>query len=88
MRKIKLSGREATVIRAIDSVEGTPGLEIRQRAQMELQDAVDVINGLMDAGFVETIPPAVVHVKAETFDRMVFDVNPSYVLDLRVATRR
>lgn len=88
MRKIKLSGRETAVVRSIDYAEGTPGLEIKQRTHIELEDLVDVINGLMDAGFVETIPPSLDHVTTGTFDSTVFEINPSYTLDLRAAMRR
>ena len=87
MRKIKLSGREAAVVRSIDYTANTPGLEIRERTHMELEDLVDVINGLMDAGFVETHPPSE-RVAMEAFDATMFEVNPAYSQELRVATRR
>jgi len=87
MRKIKLSGREAAVIRSIDTTSSTPGHEIRERTHMDIEDLVDVVNGLMDAGFVETIPSSE-RVAAEAFDATMFEVNPAYTHDLRVATRR
>ena len=61
--------------------------EIRERTHMEIDDLVDVLNGLMDAGFVETIPPSE-RVNVLAFDATVFEVNPAYAQELRVATRR
>ena len=87
MRKIKLSGREAAVVRSIDYTSNTPGHEIRERTHMEVEDLVDVVNGLMDAGFVETHPPSE-RVALDAFDATLFEVNPSYAQELRVATRR
>ena len=87
MRKIKLSGREAAVVRCIDYTSNTPGLEIRERTHMELEDLVDIVNGLLDAGFMETTPPTE-RVAAEKFDTTLFEINPAYSQELRVATRR
>ena len=87
MRKIKLSGREASVIRSIDLVEGTTGREIHDRTQIPLEDLADVLNGLMDAGFVETIPPSE-KVNPAAVVETVFETNPAYNTELRTATRR
>lgn len=87
MRKIKLSGREAAVVRCIDFTSNTPGLEIRERTHMEIEDLVDIVNGLLDAGFMETFPSSE-RVVAEKFDTTLFEINPAYAQDLRVATRR
>ena len=87
MRKIKLSGREAAVVRCIDDTANTPGLEIRERTHMDVEDLVDIVNGLLDAGFMETHPPSE-RVEAAKFDTTMFEINPAYAQDLRVATRR
>jgi hypothetical protein len=87
MRKIKLSGRESSFVRCIDYTSHTSGGEIRERTHMELEDLVDVANGLMDAGFVET-QPASERVEAVAFDATLFEVNPAYAHELRLATRR
>jgi hypothetical protein len=87
MRKIKLSGREAAVVRCIDYTSNTPGLEVRERTHMEIEDLVDIVNGLLDAGFMETLPPSD-RVSAEKFDATLFEINPAYVQELRVAIRR
>ena len=56
MRDIKLSGREAAVVRAIGFAESMLGAEILDSTRMELEDVGDTLNGLIAAGFVETIP--------------------------------
>jgi hypothetical protein len=87
MRKIKLSGREAAVVRCIDYTANTPGLEIRERTHIDLEDLVDIVNGMLDAGFMETFPPSD-RVVAEKFDETLFEINPAYTQELRIATRR
>jgi hypothetical protein len=87
MRKIKLSGREAAVVRCIDPTAQTPGLEIRERTHMDLEDLVDIVNGLLDAGFAETHPPSD-RVAVEKFDTTLFEINPAYSQELRAATKR
>jgi hypothetical protein len=87
MRKIKLSGREASFVRCIDYTANTPGSEIRERTHIDLEDIVDIANGLMDAGFVETHPPSE-RVDAGAFDATLFEVNPAYAHELLAATRR
>lgn len=87
MRKIKLSGREAAVVRCIDYTSHTPGLEIRERTHIDIEDLVDIVNGLLDAGFMETNPPSE-RVAVEKFDATLFEINPAYTHELRIATRR
>ena len=50
MRSIKLTGREATVVRAIGFTESMLGAEIQDFTHMELEDVTDTLNGLMAAG--------------------------------------
>ena len=84
MRSIKLTGREATVVKAIGFTEAMLGGELQDSTKMELQDITDTLNGLMSAGFVESVPykeeiePAEVMVTA-------FEVNPGYAHDIRRA---
>ena len=56
MRHIKLSGREATVVRAIGFAEAMLGAEIHDTTHMEVEIVTDTLNGLMSAGYVESIP--------------------------------
>jgi len=87
MKKIKFSGRELAVLRAIDFSTGTTGAEIIERTHMDAEEITDILNGLLDAGFAEANPPlARVEVFAlfETF----FEINPAYVHDLRAVIAR
>ena len=56
MRQIKLTGREATIVRSIGFTESMLGAEIQDSARMELEDMTDTLNGLIAAGFVQSIP--------------------------------
>lgn len=84
MKKIKLSGREVGVLRAIDFNTGTSGAELLERTHMELDDVVDIINGLMEVGYIETMPPSG-RVAPDGFEQTQLEVNPSFVHDLREA---
>ncbi len=87
MRKIKLSGRETAILRILDFATGTPGPELLEHSHLDAEDFVDVINGLLQAGYMETDPPSE-EVTAEMIPGVMFEVNPAYAVDLRVATRR
>jgi len=87
MKKIKLSGRERTVLRAIDFATGTSGEEMLERTKLAPEDLVDVLNGLMTVGYAEMRPYAE-HTSIETLRETMFDVNPSYALQLREAMIR
>ena len=84
MKIIKLSGRERSVLRAIDFSTGTPGEEILERTRLSPEDLVDLLNGLLSAGYAEVVPYAE-STTIETVCTSVFEVNPSYVFDLRQA---
>lgn len=84
MKQIKLSGRERAVLRYIDWSTGTPGQEIMENTRIEPDDLVDVINGLMEVGYIEMVPYAD-KTTVETFREKTFEVNPSYALELRAA---
>jgi hypothetical protein len=87
MKKMKFSGRELAVLRAVDFATGTTGAEIAERTRIEPDELLDILNGLLDAGYVETIP-AVERVCAEAFEETLFEVNPAYVHELRGAIIR
>jgi DNA-binding MarR family transcriptional regulator len=87
MKKIKLSGREIHVIRSIDFSLGTLGGEIMGRTHIERGDLIDILNSLLDVGYIET-NPASERVAYDKLEETVFEVNPSYALDLKEATRR
>ena len=87
MKEIKLSGRERTVLRAIDFSTGTIGEELLDRTHLAPDDLVDVLNGLMTVGYAEMRPYGEM-TSLETFRETHFDVNPSYALQLREALVR
>ena len=87
MRQIRLTGREATVVRAIGFTEPVPGAEIQDFTRMEPEDVTDALNSLMSAGFVESIP-FYNQVEMAEMPVTMFEVNPSYVHEIKLACRR
>jgi hypothetical protein len=84
MRAIKLTGREATVVRAIGFAEAMVGAELQDNTRMELEDLTDTLNGLIAAGFVESIPYSE-EVQMAEMPGTAFEMNPAYVQELRRA---
>lgn len=87
MRNIKLTGREASVVRAIGFTEGALGSEIHEHTRMEAEDVTDALNSLISAGFVESTPFSDA-VPVSEFPATVFEVNPAYVHELKQALQR
>jgi hypothetical protein len=87
MRTIKLSGREATVVRAIGFTNSMLGAEIQDFVRMESDDVTDVLNSLMAAGFVESIPYSD-QVQLAEMPVTSFEVNPAYSHQLKRALLR
>lgn len=87
MRQIKLTGREANVVRAIGFTESMLGAEIQDFTRMESEDVTDTLNSLMAAGFVESVP-YYEQVELAEMPVTAFEVNPAYVHDLRHALVR
>lgn len=87
MRHIKLSGREATIVRAIGFTDSMVGAQIQDTTHMEAEDVTDVINGLLAAGFVESVP-YLEQIELAEMPVMAFEVNPAYVHELRQALAR
>ncbi len=93
MKPIKLTGREAAAIKAIDYTTGSTGAEIHARTHMEETELVDLLNGLAEVGYVEAYAsgsdlPLTTHVSAEAFATARFEINPSYALQLKESMRR
>ena len=53
-RIIRLNGREAAVLKSIGFGLGVTGQELQERMQMAHEDLSDVLNTLLDIGYVET----------------------------------
>jgi hypothetical protein len=87
MRHIKLSGREATVVRAIGFTEAMMGAELQDVCHMDSDDVTDTLNSLMSAGFVESVP---YYDEVQLAEMLVtaFELNPAYANDLRQALYR
>jgi hypothetical protein len=87
MRAIKLTGREASIVKAIGFTESMLGAEIQDLTRMELEDVTEAINGLIAAGFVESIPYRE-EVAMADMPAMACELNPAYVHELRQALVR
>ena len=83
MKTLKFSGRETSVLRAIDFATGTLGAEIVVKTRIDAQDALDILTALLDAGFIETNPPQNDHVQLKTFYHTIFEINPAYAHDMK-----
>ena len=87
MRVIKLTGREATVMRAIGFTESMMGAEIQDYTRMESEDVTDTLNSLMAAGFVESVPYCE-EVQLAEMPVTAFEANPAYAHELKQALSR
>ena len=87
MRQIKLTGREATIVRAIGFTESMLGTEIQDHARMESEDLTDTLNSLLAAGFVQCIPFAE-QIELAEMPVTAFEINPAYAHEIRLAIAR
>jgi hypothetical protein len=87
VRTIKLTGREASVVRAIGFTESMLGAEIQDYVRMDAEDVADTLNALMAAGLVESIP-YYEEVQLAEMPVTAFELNPAYVHQLKEALYR
>lgn len=87
MRRIKLSGRERSVVKALGFAEGARGSELLEHTQMQPDDLTDTLNALLAAGYVESKPYRD-QVSAAEMPATAFEVNPGYVHELRTTMAR
>ena len=87
MRTIKLTGREATVLRAIGFAEGMLGAELQDNTRMEPDDITDTLNGLISVGFVESVPYRE-EIELAEMPVTSFEVNAAYAHELKQALIR
>jgi hypothetical protein len=87
MRNVKLTGREASIVRAIGFTESMLGAEIQDYVRMESEDVTDTLNSLMSAGFVESIPYTE-QVQLAEMPVTAFELNPAYSHELKRALNR
>ena len=87
MRHIKLSGREATLVRAIGFTEPMMGAELQDQTHMDVEDVTDTLNSLMSAGFVESVP-YYDEIQLAEMPVTAFELNPAYSHELKQALYR
>ncbi|HEV2806744.1 MAG TPA: helix-turn-helix domain-containing protein [Chthoniobacterales bacterium] len=87
MRNITLTGREATVVRAIGFSEAMMGAELQDQTHMDSEDVTDTLNSLMSAGFVESVP-YYDEVQLAEMPVTAFELNPAYASELKQALYR
>ena len=87
MRRIKLSGRELAVLKALGFANAMLGSDILDYTQMQADDVTDVLNALLAAGYVESKPYREQVVSTEMLT-IEFEVNPGYVHELKAAMAR
>ena len=87
MRKIKLSGRERAVLKALGFAEAVSGSQVMEHSHIQPDDLTDVLNALLAAGYVESKPyrDQVTPTEMVTIE---FEVNPGYVHELKAAMTR
>ena len=86
-RQIKLNGREMGVMRTIGFGLGVTGAEIQARSQIDPDDLCDILNTLLDCGYLSTASMKE-RVPFLEYATETFEINPSYASDLKVAMRR
>ena len=86
-RTPKLNGRESGMLKAIGFGLGVSGEELLERTQMSPEDLCDVLNTLLDIGYVETASMKE-RVTPEMLTTENFEINPSYATDLKEAMKR
>ena len=84
MKQIRLSGREATVIRFIGFGLGVTGTELLEDTRLAPDDLTDVLNAMMDSGYVECTPFAE-KVTLEAMPTTEFEVNSAYAHELKAS---
>jgi len=84
---MNLSGREMGILRTIGFGLGISGAELEERTQIAAEDLCDILNGLIEVGFVES-RSLTEHVAVTEFATESFEINPSYANDLKLAMKR
>lgn len=84
MKQIRLSGREASVVRSLGFGLGMNGKELEEHTRIDAPDLVDVLNGLMEVGYVECTPFAE-QTTAAALPNTEYEVNSAYAHELKMA---
>ena len=84
MKNIRLSGREATVVRSLGFALGMNGTELVEHTRLSADDLVDVLNGLMEVGYVECTPFAE-QTTVAALPTTEYEVNSAYAHELKTS---
>jgi hypothetical protein len=87
MRNIKLTGREACIVRAMGFTEAMLGADLQESTRMSAEDVTDTLNSLISAGFAESIP-YYDEVQVAQMSTTSFEINPAYAFGLKEALVR
>ncbi len=84
MKQIRLSGREVLVVRTLGFALAMPGPEVLENTRLSPEDLVDVLNALMEVGYVECTPYAE-HTTVDALPTTEYEVNSAYSHELKAA---
>ncbi len=84
MRRIKLSGREISLIRVLGFGIGASGEELLETTNYAPAELVDMLNGMMNAGFIVT-QPFLLDLEEEQLRGTQFEINAAYAHELKKA---
>ncbi|HEX8372036.1 MAG TPA: hypothetical protein VF585_04600 [Chthoniobacterales bacterium] len=84
MRRIKLSGREIAMIRVIGFGVGASGEELLEATSYDESELIEMLNGMMNAGFVVTVP-YLLELEEAQLRSTQFEINSAYAQELRKA---
>jgi hypothetical protein len=84
MRRIKLSGREIAMIRVIGFGVGASGEELLEATSYDEAELIEMLNGMMNAGFVVTVP-YLLELEEAQLRSTQFEINSAYAQELRKA---
>jgi hypothetical protein len=87
MSHIKLVGRELSVVRAIEH-QGSTGQYLHERTSIEPDDLLDILNAMMELGYVEAYIdnqnlPTMEPVRMTHWRNARFEINPSYYQEIK-----
>lgn len=86
-RQIKLNGRELALLRTIGFGLGVTGVELQERMAMMPDELVDILNTMLDSGYVE-VASLKQQITVADLSTETFELNPAFTTDLKEALKR
>lgn len=85
--KLKLVGRELSVVRAIEH-QGSTGQYLHERTSIDPADLLDILNAMIELGYVEAYLhghnlPTMEPVPMGHLHDTRYEINPSYYLEIK-----